>query len=294
MPSRSRDRHLAKLAERRRAERTAAARRRNLIVGGIVGVIVLVVAAVGAAKVLNESGPASATSTGASGSATPSGSASPSSSNHPGQKVGTVRTAAAPAKVACGAAAPPTATKPKPQFAGPVPMAIDPKKTYTATMATSCGTIVLHLDSKGAPLAVNNFVFLAQHHLYDGTWFHRIAPKFVIQGGDPKGDGTGDAGYKFDTETNPTTKFADSSGLVAYANSGPNTNGSQFFITLTKLPSLDPPNGPYTIFGKVTQGFAVVKMIAAVPTTANPGIPGEKSTPLEAVYIDSLTISVSR
>ena len=135
-----------------------------------------------------------------------------------------------------------------------------------------------YLDAKGAPIAVNNFVFLAQHHLYEGTWFHRILSTFVIQGGDPKGDGTGGPGYQFTTETNPTTKFADASGLLAYANSGPDTNGSQFFITLAKLPNLDPPNnGPYTIFGTVTQGFDVVKTIAKVPTTANPSGVSESS-----------------
>jgi cyclophilin family peptidyl-prolyl cis-trans isomerase len=160
---------------------------------------------------------------------------------------------------------------------------------------TSCGTIVVRLDAKDVPIAVNNFVFLAEHHLYDGTWFHRILSTFVIQGGDPKGDGTGGPGYQFTTETNPTTKFADASGLFAYANSGPDTNGSQFFITLAKLPNLDPPNnGPYTIFGTVTQGSDVVKKIAAVPTTANPNNPQEQSKPLEAVYVISVKISVSK
>ena len=115
----------------------------------------------------------------------------------------------------------------------------------------------------------------------------------MIQGGDPKGDGSGGPGYTFTTETNPTTKFANASGLLAYANSGPNTNGSQFFITLSKQPNLDPPgNGPYTIFGSVTAGTDVVEKIGSVPTKANPGIPGEKSVPLQAVYIESIRISV--
>ena len=267
----------------------AAVRRRNVFIGVVAGVLVIGTASVVAAKVFGGNGAA------ASGTPTRSATPSASASASPGagRETGTVKTAPAPAKVACGATAPPTATKPKPQFAGPVPVTIDTKKTYVATMRTSCGSITLKLDPTGAPEGVNNFVFLAKHHLYDGTWFHRIAPGFVIQGGDPKGDGSGGPGYTFTTETNPTTKFANASGLLAYANSGPNTNGSQFFITLSKQPNLDPPgNGPYTIFGSVTAGTDVVEKIGSVPTKANPGIPGEKSVPLQAVYIESIRISV--
>jgi cyclophilin family peptidyl-prolyl cis-trans isomerase len=290
MPSRSRDRQLAKLAERRRAERLAAVRRRNVFIGVVASVLVIGVAWVGAAKVFGNNGSA-ATGT-PTHTTTPSASAS--ASPGAGRQTGTVRTAPAPVKVACGATAPADATKPKPQFAGPVPMTIDPKKSYVATMQTSCGTITLKLDAAGASEGVNNFVFLAKHHLYDGTWFHRIAPGFVIQGGDPKGDGSGGPGYTFTTETNPNAKFADAAWLLAYANSGPNTNGSQFFITLAKQPNLDPPgNGPFTIFGSVSAGTNVVKRIGSVPTKANPGIAGEKSTPLQAVYVESIKISVN-
>jgi cyclophilin family peptidyl-prolyl cis-trans isomerase len=290
MPSRSRDRHLAKLAERRRAERSAEIRKRRLLIGGVAGAVVLIAVVVGASQIFGKETAASPTP-----SVSPSSTVSPTPSVKPGHLTGTVETAPAPSKVACEASAPSTASKPKPQFAGPVPMTIDTKKIYTATIETSCGTVVVKLDAKGAPTAVNNFVFLAEHHLYEGTWFHRILSSFVIQGGDPKGDGTGGPGYYFPTETNPTTKFADASGLLAYANSGPDTNGSQFFITLAKLPNLDPPsNGPYTIFGTVTQGFDVVKTIAKVPTTANPSNPQEQSAPLQAVYVTSVTISVSK
>ncbi len=292
MPSRSRDRQLAKLAERRRAERLAAVRRRRVFIGIVAGVLVIGAASVGAAKVFGNNGSA-ATGT-PTHTSTPSASAS--ASPGAGRQTGTVRTAPAPATVACGATAPPSATKPKPQFAGPVPMTIDPKKSYVATMRTSCGTITLKLDAAGAPEGVNNFVFLAKHHLYDGTWFHRIAPGFVIQGGDPKGDGSGGPGYTFATESNPNAKFADAAWLLAYANSGPNTNtnGSGFFITLTKQPSLDPGagNALYTIFGSVTAGKDVVKKIGSVPTKANPRFPGENSLPLQAVYVESIRISV--
>jgi cyclophilin family peptidyl-prolyl cis-trans isomerase len=168
-------------------------------------------------------------------------------------------------------------------------MTIDPKKTYVATIKTSCGTIVIKLAPKDAPIGVNNFVFLARHHLYDGTWFQRIAAGFVIQGGDP---GSGGPGYHFAIESNPTTTFASASGLFALANSSrADTNGSQFFITLAKLPNLDQQQLPYTILGQVTQGMDVVKKIASVPTKANPSLPGEKSVPLQAVYVDSVTIA---
>jgi cyclophilin family peptidyl-prolyl cis-trans isomerase len=288
MPSRARDRQLAKLAERRRAERTAAVRRRNVIIGLVIGFIVIALASVGVAQVFGGNG--------STASGTPTATSSPSTSASPvvnaGKQTGTVKTAPAPATVACDGTAPSTATRPKPQFSGPVPMTIDTTKTYVAAMKTSCGTIVIRLAAKDAPIGVNNFVFLAKHHLYDGTWFHRIAPGFVIQGGDPKGDGSGGPGYSFTIESNPSTTFASASGLLALANSSKaDTNGSQFFITLAKLPNLDQQQVPYTILGQVTQGMDVVKEIASVPTKANPGIPGEKSVPLRAVYVDSVRIT---
>jgi peptidyl-prolyl cis-trans isomerase B (cyclophilin B) len=143
---------------------------------------------------------------------------------------------------------------------------IDPAKSYTATMVTSKGTIVIALNAKEAPNTVNNFVFLSCDGFYDGIVFHRVVntPQnhFVIQAGDPHGDdpklaGQGDPGYKFADEISPNLKH-DAAGVLAMANSGPNTNGSQFYITLSPQPSLD---GKYNIFGKVTSGLDVANNI---------------------------------
>lgn len=123
-----------------------------------------------------------------------------------------------------------------------------------ATIHTNKGDIVFTLLPEDAPLTVSNFVFLTSRHFYDGLTFHRVEPNFVIQGGDPKGNGTGGPGYKFADEP---VKRSYNRGIVAMANSGPNTNGSQFFIMLkdTPLPPL------YTVFGQVTQGMDVVDQI---------------------------------
>jgi cyclophilin family peptidyl-prolyl cis-trans isomerase len=272
MSKRSRERQLAKLAARRQAERDAQRRRRDRILGmaGIVIAIVLV----GALGVFAFGG-----NGGDQASATPSASssASPSATTPP---------------VACDGKVPKAAGATKPTFQKAPAMMIDPAKTYTATMETSCGKVVIDLDAKHAPIGVNSFVFLAKKGFYDGLTFHRIVKDFVIQGGDPKGDGSGGPGYQFATETSPAVAF-DSAGLLAYANSGPDTNGSQFFITLAATPQLNPsPQASYTIFGKVIRGLDVVKTIGNIPGTPNPGIAGEDSVPTETVYIDSVTISV--
>lgn len=140
-------------------------------------------------------------------------------------------------------------------FSAPPSMQIDPNKGYTATLDTTKGTITIELEPKIAPLTVNNFVFLVRQRFYDGLKFHRVEPGFVIQGGDPAGNGTGGPGYTFKDE--PVAQPY-KLGTVAMANRGPNTNGSQFFICLADLPQL-PPN--YTIFGETTGGIDVVKKI---------------------------------
>ena len=217
--------------------------------------------------------------------------ASASATPEPGTRSGTVaRAAEPPAKVACGAKAPAGAAKPTRQFNGPPPMTIDVEATYVATVATSCGTYEVELKPDIAPLAVNSFVFLADQGFYDGLTFHRIVDEFVIQGGDPVGNGSGGPGYQYDIETSPRQTF-DAAGLLAFANSGPGTNGSQFFVTLAPTPQLDPGGdaGEFTIFGEVTKGLDVVKVIGKIRGTENPGIAGEKSVPTEAVYIESIT-----
>ncbi len=136
-------------------------------------------------------------------------------------------------------------------------MQIDPKKKYTATIATGRGNIVIELYPQYAPKTVNNFVFLAQQGFYDGVTFHRVIRDFMIQGGDPTGTGTGGPGYRFEDEvrSNPLKHEA---GVLSMANAGPNTNGSQFFITHSPQPHL---NGKHTVFGKVTSGMNVVNAI---------------------------------
>lgn len=139
-------------------------------------------------------------------------------------------------------------------------MKIDTSKAYKAVISTEKGEIVLELYAKEAPKTVNNFVFLAKEGFYDGVIFHRVIPDFMAQGGDPTGTGTGGPGYQFEDETDAAKnphKF-EGAGVLAMANAGPNTNGSQFFITYKATPWLD---GHHTIFGKVTSGQEVVNKL---------------------------------
>lgn len=145
-------------------------------------------------------------------------------------------------------------------------MCIDEDKTYTATVKTDVGTYKVELDAKTAPKAVNSFVFLARNKYFDGITFHRVIPDFVIQGGDPQGTGAGGPGYKFEDEIPDGHKYAE--GDLAMANSGPGTNGSQFFIVTSAKGAdtlLAAVGGvpKYTPFGKVVEGFEVVKKIEA-------------------------------
>lgn len=157
------------------------------------------------------------------------------------------------------------------QFAGAEEV-IDPFKAYTATLRTEKGDIVIELLTEAAPLTVNNFVFLARQGWYDGVTFHRVLPGFVAQGGDPTGTGFGGPGY-FVPNEDAGLKF-ETAGLLAMANSGPDTNGSQFFITLAPTPQLD---GGYTIFGKVVEGMEVVLALTPRDPQQNPEAPaGDK------------------
>ena len=142
-------------------------------------------------------------------------------------------------------------------YSSPPKLAIDTNKKYTATLDTSRGTIVCELYTKEAPNTVNNFVFLAREKFYDGTTFHRVINDFMIQGGDPEGSGRGGPGYKFADEFkgNPRKHQV---GSLSMANAGPNTNGSQFFITHIATDWLD---GKHTVFGQVTSGQDVVNAI---------------------------------
>jgi peptidyl-prolyl cis-trans isomerase B (cyclophilin B) len=148
-------------------------------------------------------------------------------------------------------------------------MSIDPSKSYFATIKTEKGDIRVQLHADKAPNTVNSFVFLARQGFYDNTTFHRVISGFMAQGGDPTGTGSGGPGYRFADEIVADLKF-DAEGVVAMANAGANTNGSQFFITYAAQPHL---NGGYSIFGKVVSGMDVAKAIDLrdPATAAKPG-----------------------
>ncbi|MCB1247097.1 MAG: peptidylprolyl isomerase [Acidimicrobiia bacterium] len=160
-------------------------------------------------------------------------------------------------------------------------LTIDLANTYSATLHTSAGDISFDLLAADAPQTVNNFVFLARDGFYDGVIFHRVISGFMIQGGDPTGTGMGGPGYKFRDELGHS-KSDYSRGTVAMANSGPNTNGSQFFVMHADYPL---PN-QYSIFGSVTEGFDTVDRIAAAAT-------GAQDRPVQPVTIESVTITES-
>jgi len=143
------------------------------------------------------------------------------------------------------------------QYSAAPAMAIDASKTYTATLETSRGTIVCDLFAADAPNTVNNFVFLAREGFYDGIKFHRVIENFMVQGGDPTGSGSGGPGYKFadEVKNNPRKHQI---GSLSMANAGPNTNGSQFFITHIATDWL---NGKHTVFGQVRSGQDIVNAI---------------------------------
>ena len=143
------------------------------------------------------------------------------------------------------------------QWAAPPAMTIDAKKKYRIKIETVRGTIELDLTPQYTPKTVNNFVFLAREGFYDGVRFHRVIPDFMIQGGDPTGTGRGGPGYKFEDELegNP---LKHETGVISMANAGPNTNGSQFFITHIATDWLD---GKHTVFGQVTSGQDIVDAV---------------------------------
>jgi len=168
----------------------------------------------------------------------------------------------------------------------PPVMQIDTSKQYTATIKTNLGDITIQLFVNEDPLTVNNFVFLANQGFYDGVTFHRVLKGFVIQTGDPTGTGSGGPGYQFADEK-VTRDYV--TGTLAMANSGPNTNGSQFFICLADLSNQLAKN--YTIFGMITGGMDVVQAIGNVPVKANPNMGGEVSSPTQDVHINSVIIT---
>jgi peptidyl-prolyl cis-trans isomerase B (cyclophilin B) len=266
VPRRSRQRQLAKLAQRRQAERRRL-RRRRFLAGGVALAVAL-----GGGGFL-----AAAFLTGSDSNPSPTPSATSGAGN-----------------VACGGSVPAEAATVRSfngKYSQPPPMSIDTSKTYTMTMLTSCGTIEIEMDAKTAPNTVNSMVFLADQHFYDGATFHRIVPGFVIQGGDPAGNGTGGPGYS--TIDKPPKKAQYPVGTMAMAKGSTEpagTSGSQFFIVTaaSAQQALAPGGvGQYAIVGQVTSGMDVVEKIAAVPVGGPSG-----DTPQQKVYIEKVTISV--
>jgi cyclophilin family peptidyl-prolyl cis-trans isomerase len=234
-----------------RAAHQRRANRRRAIAGGVA--VVLVVGVIGILV---------ASSTGGSKKA-----ATTPTTLAPTAATSTTAAAAAHTPPTYGATACPKAdgSSPKTQtFGAPPQRCIDPAKTYTATMTTDVGTMTILLDAKQAPMTVNNFVFLARYHYYDGITFHRVIPTFVDQGGDPQGTGSGGPGYKFADELPAAGAYK--VGSLAMANSGANTNGSQFFIIVGTQGTQLPPQ--YSLFGMVTGGIDVAHKIEADGTQA--------------------------
>jgi cyclophilin family peptidyl-prolyl cis-trans isomerase len=171
------------------------------------------------------------------------------------------------------------------QYAAPPETVIDPEKQYRATIETEKGDIVVELDAERAPATVNNFVFLAREGWYDGATFFRVLPEFMAQTGDPTNSGLGGPGYRFPDEFHPDLKH-DSPGVLSMANSGPDTNGSQFFITYAPVPWLDAydENGElrdcqqqevscHAVFGRVIEGLDVLEALTSRDPSQNPDLP---------------------
>jgi cyclophilin family peptidyl-prolyl cis-trans isomerase len=159
------------------------------------------------------------------------------------------------------------------QWNKPQEMLIDPARKYTATLSTDKGDIVLELFADKTPRTVNNFVFLAREGFYDGTIFHRVIADFMAQGGDPTGTGTGGPGYRFEDEFHPGLAH-DKAGILSMANAGPNTNGSQFFITYAPTPWLD---RKHSVFGELEEGLEVLQALRP-RDPSRPEYPGVKIT----------------
>lgn len=291
MPKSTRYRQLRRVAERRAAEKRdmAAVRRQRLnriaiALGSVVLIVGLV--AVGGSVLGGDSGSQ------ASDSPTPSVSESPQTDE--GRRTGwsevDTELVKATNAVACGGVQPEKVRAPRPQFAAPAQV-LEPGREYYAHIDTSCGEIVVRLLADRAPQAVNSFVFLAQDRYFDGLRFHRIAASIdVIQGGDPTGVGAGGPGYSFPDELDGTETYGP--GVVAMANSGADTNGSQFFIVFGPNGHLLDSNPAYTIFGEVVSGLDVAKAIGAIPVLGETATnPAWAEQPSQTVWINSIEIT---
>jgi peptidyl-prolyl cis-trans isomerase B (cyclophilin B) len=294
--SKDRERELARQRYQRQLERRAAARakgRQRLLVGMTVLAVVAVIAAVAIVAALNQPsktstaavGAAGSSGAGASGSAAPSGaaSASPSAAASPAVAANPSPTISGGAPLKC-TAAPAKPAKPL-SFSAEPAMTIDPKATYVATITTNCGVIKADLYAAKAPHTVNSFAFLAGKGYFTDVPCHRLTTSgiYVLQCGDPTGSGSGGPGYSFKDENLAGATYGP--GVLAMANSGPNTNGSQFFINYKNSPL----PASYTPFGKVTQGLDIVAAIAAKGAAGSTG----DGAPNQPVSILSFTVTKS-
>jgi cyclophilin family peptidyl-prolyl cis-trans isomerase len=279
---RSRKRQNAAAARAAQLEAARQAKRRQTMIrGGILGAFAILVAVVlafvagGGGKKENVSAGKSTTTTGAD-----------SSSTSTPETTATTAAGAGTGEITCNDTEPATHGNGK-TYDKPPAMTIDPAKKYTATMDTSCGKIVMDFDAKGAPHTVNSFVFLAREKFYDGLTFHRVVKDFVIQGGDPKGNGSGGPGYTLAEE--PPKDGYQVGSLAMAKTQAPNSTGSQFFIvTGAKGPDILGSSPTYSRFGKVTQGLEVAqKMETFLP-------PGQvDSAPSRPLYIFKVEITES-
>jgi cyclophilin family peptidyl-prolyl cis-trans isomerase len=298
---RTRNRQLARLAARRQAEKRRRQRQRQ----AVTIVVAFVVAIAGTAGLwLWVRGGDEGTAAQPTGPTFPTGPTTPTGptatgptgpTGPPGTQTGTIRPEPGPDEVACGAEVPDGATKRKPQFNAPADV-VKANRTYTATIQTSCGDIVVELLADRAPETVNSFVFLAEQGYFDGTRVHRLDTSIdVVQAGDPTGTGTGSPGYAIPDELLGDESYTP--GTLAMANAGPNTGGSQFFIiTGPNGTNLD-ANPAYTIFGRVIEGLDVAQQIQALPiqnpdAAAAGDISGQQ--PAGAVYLEAVTITTER
>jgi peptidyl-prolyl cis-trans isomerase B (cyclophilin B) len=272
MSKQTRKRELERLRARREAERQRARRRRALLTYGGLAVVVLVASVAGGLWLTGDDD-------------TPAGAAATTTSAAPAFDDARAGAPTAPAAVACGGQVPPKVERPT--FSKPPTTKVDPAKTYLATFQTSCGSFTVRLDPRKAPVTTANFVFLAGRKFYDSTWFHRIVPGGavgigVIQGGDPQGTGRGGPGYAIKDEL-PASPAAYKKYSVAMANSGPDSGGSQFFISFQD--NAEGLQANYSVFGEVVDGREVVDQIAKVPVGGQTG-----DTPTQSVWIEKLTV----
>ena len=266
MPSSKRERQkqgrLARQEELRAQQRRARTRKRA-VVGGVVAVVVVLVA-----FLFGRGGGDDETDVSAGASSTTTPASSSTTAAAPGET---------PACPPADGSAPEQAS-----FPAPPPTCIDPARSYAAVVETDVGSFTISLDAAKAPATVNNFVFLARYQFYDGVPFHRVIPGFVVQGGDgEKGDGTGGPGYTFADELPEAGEYEE--GSVAMANSGPDTNGSQFFVVTGPQGVALPPS--YSLFGSVTDGMDVVRRIEADGSQG--GTPQKVHTIVDVTIVES-------